>query len=75
MPELGPYGSVRGALSNGRPYRDSGAPVSYNSRAIHTAFTRRDPFTIVTRLLLITSANQRVQGSSPCALTTAFSSY
>src|SRR5262252_2477671 len=22
MPELGPYGSVRGALSNGRPYRD-----------------------------------------------------
>jgi hypothetical protein len=26
MPELGPYGSVRGALSNGRPYRDSGAP-------------------------------------------------
>jgi RNA-directed DNA polymerase len=27
MPELGPYGSVRGALSNERPYRDSGAPV------------------------------------------------
>jgi len=27
MPELGPYGSVRGALSNGRPYRDSGAPA------------------------------------------------
>jgi hypothetical protein len=26
MPELGPYGSVRGALSNERPYRDSGAP-------------------------------------------------
>jgi hypothetical protein len=25
MPELGPYGSVRGALSNERPYRDSGA--------------------------------------------------
>jgi hypothetical protein len=23
MPELGPYGSVRGALSNERPYRDS----------------------------------------------------
>jgi hypothetical protein len=22
MPELGPYGSVRGALSNERPYRD-----------------------------------------------------
>src|SRR5208282_939885 len=23
MPELGPYGSVRGALSNERPYRDT----------------------------------------------------
>lgn len=23
MPELGPYGSVRGALGNGCPYRDS----------------------------------------------------
>jgi hypothetical protein len=41
MPELGTYGSVRGALSNERPYRDSGAPVCCNSRAIHTAFTRR----------------------------------
>ncbi len=28
MPELGPYGSVRGALSNERPYRDSGAPLA-----------------------------------------------
>ncbi len=27
MPELGPYGSVRGAFSNGRPYRNSGAPI------------------------------------------------
>jgi hypothetical protein len=26
MPELGPYGSVRGALSNERPYRDLGNP-------------------------------------------------
>jgi len=25
MPELGTYGSVRGALNNGRPYRDSQA--------------------------------------------------
>ena len=24
MPELGPYGSVRGARSNSRPYRESG---------------------------------------------------
>jgi hypothetical protein len=24
MPESGTYGSVRGALSNGRPYRDRG---------------------------------------------------
>jgi hypothetical protein len=28
MPELGSYGSVRGALSNERLYRDSGAPLS-----------------------------------------------
>ena len=27
MPELGSYGSVRGALSNERLYRDSGAPI------------------------------------------------
>jgi hypothetical protein len=32
MPELGPYGSVRGALSNERPYRDSGAPRSTHLR-------------------------------------------
>jgi hypothetical protein len=29
MPELGSYGSVRGALSNERLYRDSGAPDKY----------------------------------------------
>ena len=40
MPELGPYGSVRGALSNERPYRDSGAPVYEISRVNRTAFTR-----------------------------------
>jgi hypothetical protein len=37
MPELGPYGSVRGALSNERPYRDSGAPaisMAYVGRAV-----------------------------------------
>jgi hypothetical protein len=32
MPELGPYGSVRGALSNERPYRDSGAPKPLQNR-------------------------------------------
>ena len=26
MPELGPYGSVRGARGNSRPYRDRGRP-------------------------------------------------
>jgi hypothetical protein len=26
MPESGTYGSVRGALSNERPYRDNGGP-------------------------------------------------
>src|SRR5712691_9344334 len=28
MPELGPYGSVRGALSNERPYRDLRYPCA-----------------------------------------------
>jgi hypothetical protein len=27
MPELGPYGSVRGARGNSRPYRESGWPT------------------------------------------------
>ena len=27
MPELGPYGSVRGARGNSRPYRDSDRPI------------------------------------------------
>jgi hypothetical protein len=36
MPELGTYGSVRGALSNERPYRDSGAPKAQTkSRHLH----------------------------------------
>ena len=34
MPELGTYGSVRGALSNGRPYRDSGGHNSNVFRRI-----------------------------------------
>ena len=31
MPELGTYGSVRGALSNGRLYRDGTTTVVRNS--------------------------------------------
>jgi len=27
MPELGPYGSVRGARGNSRPYRESDGPT------------------------------------------------
>jgi hypothetical protein len=34
MPELGPYGSVRGALSNERPYRDQ--RPSYAGLPFHT---------------------------------------
>ena len=33
MPELGTYGSVRGALSNGRPYRDKAVLVLDAERA------------------------------------------
>src|SRR5271165_3198659 len=39
MPELGPSGSVRGALSNGRPYRDTSAS---NSRPWSRGSTRRE---------------------------------
>ena len=39
MPELGPYGPVRGALSNERPYRDLGAPFAWVFRVFHTAIT------------------------------------
>jgi hypothetical protein len=30
MPELGPYGSVRGARSNARPYRDQESAQGLN---------------------------------------------
>jgi hypothetical protein len=33
MPELGPYGSVRGARSNARPYRDQRAALRLNKYA------------------------------------------
>ena len=32
MPELGPYGSVRGARSNSRPYRESRRPTTKMTR-------------------------------------------
>jgi hypothetical protein len=32
MPELGPYGSVRGARDNSRPYRDPGSFASGSGR-------------------------------------------
>ena len=32
MPELGKYGSVRGAPSNGRPYRDSSGHPAPSAR-------------------------------------------
>jgi hypothetical protein len=32
MPELGPYGSVRGARGNSRPYRESGRTAVKTTR-------------------------------------------
>jgi hypothetical protein len=40
MPELGPYGSVRGARGNSRPYRESSRPTAKVTRLTHTAWTR-----------------------------------
>lgn len=39
MPESGTYGSVRGALSNGRPYRDLGA-LLFRAEAGHELWQR-----------------------------------
>ena len=38
MPELGPYGSVRGARGNSRPYRDPGSIASVGL-SWHVGFT------------------------------------
>ena len=35
MPELGPYGSVRGARGNSRPYRESGRTTVEMTRLTH----------------------------------------
>jgi hypothetical protein len=43
MPELGPYGSVRGALSNERPYRDSGAPFNLDPFRTHGSLRKGTP--------------------------------
>ena len=48
MPELGTLGSVRGALSNERPYRDKnrcipGADAGYNRKATWTGALMRAP--------------------------------
>ena len=39
MPELGTYGSVRGALSNERPYRDPGSQPSAFGRWLRPGMT------------------------------------
>src|ERR1035437_8277025 len=38
MPELGPYGSVRGARSNARPYRDQKSARRLNSSAANDPY-------------------------------------
>ena len=35
MPELGPYGSVRGARGDSRPYRESDSDIAKLARLIH----------------------------------------
>jgi hypothetical protein len=42
MPELGPYGSVRGARSNARPYRDHSLTAPPRLEISHRFLTRRD---------------------------------
>ena len=40
MPELGPYGSVRGARGNSRPYRESGSDIAKPTRLTHRTSAR-----------------------------------
>jgi hypothetical protein len=46
MPELGPYGSVRGARSNARPYRDQRWILAYDG------LSANDPGRVKTRSVL-----------------------
>ncbi len=43
MPELGPYGSVRGARGNSRPYRESGQHAAKVTRLTALGDYARDP--------------------------------
>jgi len=52
MPESGTYGSVRGAPSNGRPYRDQNTPARHDapSPPWHLEFNNlRDPLLLMGR--------------------------
>src|SRR5450759_2079285 len=40
MPELGPYGSVRGARSNARPYRDHWSELALNLSVVNDRAAR-----------------------------------
>jgi len=44
MPELGPYGSVRGARGNSRPYRDSYGQTVKMTRLTHNGHRPRSSF-------------------------------
>ena len=41
MPELGPYGSVRGARGNSRPYRDHDSDIVKVTRLTHMRLRQR----------------------------------
>jgi hypothetical protein len=51
MPELGPYGSVRGARGNSRPYRDSERSTGKTALLTHTR-SHPPTLTVSTALLL-----------------------
>lgn len=57
MRETRPYGSVRGAASDGRPYRDSSCEVVEANR------TYKSPVRTETRRLSSSSVHSRVQAS------------
>ncbi len=47
MPESGPYGSVRGALSNERPYRDRNCEADVRTTIDTARLKGANPFNVI----------------------------
>jgi hypothetical protein len=67
---MGPYGSVRGARGNSRPYRESGRPVigtTILARLGHVVNTSYNWKVIINLVVVIISAVDQTDFDSPCS--------